>query len=103
SRSASDIPARTKREREAEAPLLRSVSGFATRPAYLILKPQASWPDPTETKESLIGRMEAEAKLIPGTLLGFSQPIQMRFNELIAGVRDDLAVNHPGIFGGSNS
>ncbi|URD36619.1 CusA/CzcA family heavy metal efflux RND transporter [Methylobacterium tardum] len=60
--------------------------------AYLILKPQAEWPDPSETKEALIGRMEAEAKLIPGTLLGFSQPIQMRFNELIAGVRDDLAV-----------
>jgi cobalt-zinc-cadmium resistance protein CzcA len=60
--------------------------------AYLILKPQAEWPDPAETKVSLIGRMEAEAKLIPGTLLGFSQPIQMRFNELIAGVRDDLAV-----------
>ncbi|KQP15525.1 CusA/CzcA family heavy metal efflux RND transporter [Methylobacterium sp. Leaf93] len=60
--------------------------------AYLILKPQAEWPDPTEMKVSLIGRMEAEAKLIPGTLLGFSQPIQMRFNELIAGVRDDLAV-----------
>jgi heavy metal efflux system protein len=60
--------------------------------AYLILKPQAEWPDPAETKVSLIARMEAEAKLIPGTLLGFSQPIQMRFNELIAGVRDDLAV-----------
>ena len=60
--------------------------------AYLILKPQSAWPDPHESKEALIGRMEAEAKLIPGTLLGFSQPIQMRFNELIAGVRDDLAV-----------
>ena len=60
--------------------------------AYLILKPQSAWPDPEETKEALIGRMEAEAKRIPGTLLGFSQPIQMRFNELIAGVRDDLAV-----------
>lgn len=60
--------------------------------AYLILKPQSAWPDPHESKEALIGRMEAEAKLIPGTLLGFSQPIQMRFNELIAGLRDDLAV-----------
>ncbi|MGX9983178.1 efflux RND transporter permease subunit [Methylobacterium fujisawaense] len=60
--------------------------------AYLILKPQAAWPDPSLTKTELIGQMEAEAKLIPGTLLGFSQPIQMRFNELIAGVRDDLAV-----------
>lgn len=60
--------------------------------AYLILKPQAAWPDPTLSKEALIGQLEAEAKLIPGTLLGFSQPIQMRFNELIAGVRDDLAV-----------
>jgi cobalt-zinc-cadmium resistance protein CzcA len=60
--------------------------------AYLIMKPQAAWPDPSLTKEALIGQLEAEAKLIPGTLLGFSQPIQMRFNELIAGVRDDLAV-----------
>lgn len=60
--------------------------------AYLILKPQSEWPDTSETKEALIGRMEAEAKRIPGTRLGFSQPIQMRFNELIAGVRDDLAV-----------
>ncbi|MEN3226272.1 CusA/CzcA family heavy metal efflux RND transporter [Methylorubrum rhodesianum] len=60
--------------------------------AYLILKPQASWPDPSLSKEALIGQMEGEAKMIPGTLLGFSQPIQMRFNELIAGVRDDLAV-----------
>ena len=59
---------------------------------YLILRPQAEWPDPSEAKELLIARMDAEAKLIPGTLLGFSQPIQMRFNELIAGVRDDLAV-----------
>ena len=59
---------------------------------YLILKPQSEWPDPSLTKEELIGQLEDEAKLIPGTLLGFSQPIQMRFNELIAGVRDDLAV-----------
>ena len=60
--------------------------------AYLILKPQSAWPDPSLTKAELIGQMEAEAKLMPGTLLGFSQPIQMRFNELIAGVRDDIAV-----------
>ena len=59
---------------------------------YLILKPQGAWPDPALSKKELIEQLEAEAKLIPGTLLGFSQPIQMRFNELIAGVRDDLAV-----------
>jgi len=59
---------------------------------YLILKPQAAWPDPSMTKEELIAQLEAEAGKLPGTLFGFSQPIQMRFNELVAGVRDDIAV-----------
>lgn len=44
------------------------------------------------TKDDLIKRIEAEAAELPGNKLGFSQPIQMRFNELIAGVRADLAV-----------
>src|SRR5437016_8907327 len=59
---------------------------------YIIVKPQAEWPDPSMTKEDLIKRIEAEAAKLPGNKVGFSQPIEMRFNELIAGVREDLAV-----------
>ena len=59
---------------------------------YIIVKAQDEWPDPSMTKEELIKKIEAEASKLPGNKLGFSQPIQMRFNELIAGVREDLAV-----------
>lgn len=59
---------------------------------YIILKPKDEWPDPSMTKEELIAQIEAEATKLPGNKLGFSQPIEMRFNELIAGVREDLAV-----------
>src|SRR6266566_3887567 len=59
---------------------------------YIIVKPQNEWPDPRMTKDDLIKRIEAEATKLPGNKVGFSQPIQMRFNELIAGVREDLAV-----------
>jgi cobalt-zinc-cadmium resistance protein CzcA len=59
---------------------------------YIIVRPQSEWPDPGMTKDDLIRRIEAEAAKLPGNKVGFSQPIQMRFNELIAGVREDLAV-----------
>jgi heavy metal efflux system protein len=59
---------------------------------YIIVKPRAEWPDPSMTKDDLIKQIEAEASKLPGNKLGFSQPIEMRFNELIAGVREDLAV-----------
>src|SRR6266496_1801040 len=59
---------------------------------YIILKPRHEWPDPDLAKEDLIGQLEATASQLPGNKIGFSQPIQMRFNELIAGVREDLAV-----------
>jgi heavy metal efflux system protein len=59
---------------------------------YIIVKPQREWPDPGMTKDDLIKRIEAEATKLPGNKVGFSQPIEMRFNELIAGVREDLAV-----------
>ena len=59
---------------------------------YIIIKPQDEWPDPSMTKDELIKEIEAEATKLPGNTVGFSQPIQMRFNELIAGVRQDLAV-----------
>jgi cobalt-zinc-cadmium resistance protein CzcA len=63
---------------------------------YVILKPQEEWPDPSLTKAELIERMEPELQKLVGTSFSFSQPIQMRFNELIAGVREDIAVK---IFG----
>jgi cobalt-zinc-cadmium resistance protein CzcA len=59
---------------------------------YIILKPRDQWPDPDLSKEDLIRELDAEASKLPGNKIGFSQPIQMRFNELIAGVREDLAV-----------
>ena len=59
---------------------------------YIILRPQNEWSNPGMTKDDLIKRIEAEATKLPGNQIGFSQPIEMRFNELIAGVRADLAV-----------
>ncbi len=59
---------------------------------FLILRPQDAWPDPHEPKESLIARIEEAVNRLPGNAYEFTQPIQMRFNELIAGVRGDLAV-----------
>jgi heavy metal efflux system protein len=63
---------------------------------YIILKPRHLWPDPDLPKEALVGQLDREASKLPGNKIGFSQPIQMRFNELIAGVREDLAIK---IFG----
>ncbi|MGE3642873.1 MAG: efflux RND transporter permease subunit [Beijerinckiaceae bacterium] len=63
---------------------------------FIILKPQALWPDPTESKPSLVNRIQSAVERIPGNNYEFTQPIQMRFNELLAGVRGDLAVK---IFG----
>lgn len=59
---------------------------------YIVVKPQREWPDPSISKDDLIKRIEAEAVKLPGNKVGFSQPIEMRFNELVAGVREDLAV-----------
>jgi cobalt-zinc-cadmium resistance protein CzcA len=59
---------------------------------YIILKPRAEWPDPDLPKNDLITNIAEKAARLPGNKFDFSQPIQMRFNELIAGVREDLAV-----------
>ena len=59
---------------------------------FVIMKPREAWPDPRKSKAALVAEMEAAAKNIPGNRYEFTQPIQMRFNELIAGVRTDLAV-----------
>jgi cobalt-zinc-cadmium resistance protein CzcA len=59
---------------------------------YVMLKPRAQWPDPRKPKAQLVSELEAAAKSIPGNNYEFTQPIQMRFNELISGVRTDVAV-----------
>ncbi len=59
---------------------------------FVILKPRAQWPDPGKTKAALMAELESVARAIPGNNYEFTQPIQMRFNELIAGVRSDLGV-----------
>lgn len=59
---------------------------------FIILKPQAEWPDPKMTRDALIRTVEAAVSQVPGNNYEFTQPIQMRFNELIAGVRGDIAV-----------
>jgi cobalt-zinc-cadmium resistance protein CzcA len=59
---------------------------------FVILKPRHEWPDPSVTKEGVRRRVEQAVRRIPGINYEFTQPIQMRFNELIAGVRTDVAV-----------
>jgi len=59
---------------------------------FVILKPRADWPDPGKTKAELVGELEALVAKVPGNNYEFTQPIQMRFNELISGVRSDVAV-----------
>lgn len=59
---------------------------------FIILKPRAEWPDPSLAKEALVRRIEAAVSTLPGNALEFTQPIQMRFNELLAGVRGDVAI-----------
>lgn len=59
---------------------------------YVIMRPRSEWPDPRKPKASLVAEMEAVAEQVPGSRYEFLQPIQMRFNELIAGVRSEVAV-----------
>ncbi|MGR3311504.1 MAG: efflux RND transporter permease subunit [Candidatus Brocadiales bacterium] len=59
---------------------------------YVILKPRPEWPDPHKPWADLVQELEEGLKMVPGNKYEFTQPIQMRFNELIAGVRSDLAV-----------
>ena len=59
---------------------------------FIIMKPRNEWPDPKKSKAKLVSELEAAVKEVPGNNYEFTQPIQMRFNELIAGVRSDVAV-----------
>ena len=59
---------------------------------YVILKPREQWPDPSMTKAELVETFEEDLFTLPGNNYEFTQPIQMRFNELISGVRADLGI-----------
>jgi cobalt-zinc-cadmium resistance protein CzcA len=59
---------------------------------YVMLKKREDWPDPRRPKADLVAQLQEELLLVPGNNYEFIQPIQMRFNELIAGVRSDVAV-----------
>jgi cobalt-zinc-cadmium resistance protein CzcA len=59
---------------------------------FVTLKPRTQWPDPSRSKTDLVADIEAAVKLLPGNNYEFTQPIQMRFNELISGVRSDLGI-----------
>jgi heavy metal efflux system protein len=59
---------------------------------YIILKPRDEWPDPGLAKDDLLREISDKASRLPGNKFDFSQPIQMRFNELIAGVKEDVAI-----------
>ena len=59
---------------------------------FLILKPRKDWPNPALPKSALIKQIETAVKDLPGNNYEFTQPIEMRFNELISGVRADVAI-----------
>jgi len=59
---------------------------------FIIFKPREEWPDPELTKDELRHQIEEAVGGLAGNTYDFSQPIQMRFNELIAGVRGDIAI-----------
>ncbi|PIF73974.1 cobalt-zinc-cadmium resistance protein CzcA [Variovorax sp. 54] len=63
---------------------------------YIMLKPESEWPKPKRTRDELLAAVQEEVEKLPGNNYEFSQPIQLRFNELISGVRSDVAVK---IFG----
>ena len=66
---------------------------------YIMLKPVDQWPEPRKSRDQLLAAIRDAAAGVPGNNYEFSQPIQLRFNELISGVRSDVAVK---LFGDDN-
>ncbi len=59
---------------------------------FIMLKPREEWPNPRKTRDELVAELNEAVEQIPGNNYEFTQPVQMRMNELIAGVRADVAV-----------
>lgn len=85
------IFARTGTAEIASDPMPQNISD-----GYIMLKPRNLWPNPDKLRDTLLAEIQEEASKHPGNVYEFSQPIQLRFNELISGVRSDVAVK---IFG----
>lgn len=86
-----EVFARTGTAEVATDPMPQSTSDN-----YIMLKPRKEWPDPMKSKAAVVAEIQQAAEDVPGNAYGFSQPIQQRMNELISGVRSDVAVK---IFG----
>ena len=59
---------------------------------FILLRPREEWPDPRLPREELVNQLSAAVHELPGNRYEFTQPIEMRFNELLSGVRADVAV-----------
>ncbi len=59
---------------------------------FVMLKPREEWPDPRKPKAQVVAELQAAVETIPGSKYELTQPIEMRFNELISGVRADVAI-----------
>ena len=59
---------------------------------FVMLKDRRDWPDPRKPKAQLVAEIQKAVETIPGNNYEFTQPIEMRFNELLSGVRADVAV-----------
>jgi cobalt-zinc-cadmium resistance protein CzcA len=59
---------------------------------FIMMKDRKDWPDPRKPKAELVREMDAAVRAIPGNNYEFTQPVQMRMNELIAGVRAEVAI-----------
>ncbi|WP_157696660.1 MULTISPECIES: efflux RND transporter permease subunit [Sphingomonadales] len=59
---------------------------------FIFLRERSEWPNPRKSRAQLVREMEQAASAIPGNNYEFTQPIQMRFNELLSGVRADVAI-----------
>jgi len=59
---------------------------------FVMMKPRSAWPDARKPKAQLLEEIEGAARSLPGSNYEFTQPIQMRMNELLSGVRADVAI-----------
>ncbi len=82
-----EVFARTGTAEIATDPMPPSISD-----GYVMLKPRDQWPNPKKLKSQLVTEVEKAAEDIAGSGYELSQPIQLRFNELISGVRSDVGV-----------
>ncbi len=83
---------KTMASRIGTAEVATDVMGPNIGDTYVMLKPRSEWPDPDRSKADLIAAMSKRIAALPGANYEFTQPIELRFNELLSGVRADVAV-----------